>query len=145
MWSDLLSPYIITIFAAWFGAHIIKYIIGLAKNESRGLVSHLFVSGGMPSSHSATAVALMTVIGLYDGVGSGLFGLAALFAMIVMYDAMKVRRSSGEQGVAISQLIKEGKSDVKLPRVSMGHTPTEVISGAALGSVIGIVVFFATS
>ena len=67
-----------------------------------------------------------------------------LLALIVMYDAVKVRRSSGEQGVAISELIKEQNSKVKLPRVSKGHTPMEVTVGALLGVIIGIIVFLAT-
>jgi acid phosphatase family membrane protein YuiD len=140
----IISPYLITIFVAWFGAHIIKYIVGSIKKEEYGFRSHLFISGGMPSSHSATAVALMTIIGLRDGISSGLFGLATLFALIVMYDAMKVRRSSGEQGEAIQELIKEQKSKVKLPRAAKGHTPLEVVIGAFLGLVIGLVVFFST-
>lgn len=144
MWNEVFSPYLITIFVAWFGAHIIKYITRPAKGEKYSFKSHLFMSGGMPSSHSATVVALMVLIGLRDGIGSGLFGLATLFALIVMYDAMKVRRSSGEQGTAIRELIKEQKSNVKLPRVAKGHTPLEVISGAVLGWIIGIVVFFST-
>jgi acid phosphatase family membrane protein YuiD len=64
--------------------------------------------------------------------------------MIVMYDAMKVRRSSGEQGAAIHKLIKVTGSKVDLPRVAKGHTPTEVGLGAVLGVAIGIVVFIAT-
>lgn len=144
MLKDIFSPYIFSIILAWFGAHFIKYIIGLTKNEKRGLFSHLFLSGGMPSSHSATTVSLMVTIGLYNGVESGIFGLATLFALIVMYDSMKVRRSSGEQGTAIHQIIKEQKSSIKLPRVANGHTPTEVISGALFGALVGYVVFLAT-
>jgi acid phosphatase family membrane protein YuiD len=102
------------------------------------------MSGGMPSSHSATVVAMATIIGLHDGIGSGLFALSALFALIVMYDAMKVRRSSGEQGEAIRELIKEQKSKVKLPRAAKGHTPMEVIAGASLGFVVGVIVFLLT-
>jgi hypothetical protein len=142
--NETISPYLITILVAWFGAHVIKYIVGSIKKEKHGFRSHLFISGGMPSSHSATAVSMMTIIGLRDGINSGLFGLATLFALIVMYDAMKVRRSSGEQGEAICELIKEQKSKVKLPRAAKGHTPTEVIIGAFLGATIGIVVFFST-
>ena len=144
MGSEIISPYLITIAVAWFGAHVIKYIVGSIKKEKYGFKSHLFVSGGMPSSHSATAVAVMTIIGLRDNVNSGLFGLAVLFAMIVMYDAMKVRRSSGEQGEALRELIKEQKSEVKLPRAAKGHTPLEVIAGAFLGVIIGVVVFLST-
>jgi hypothetical protein len=98
----------------------------------------------MPSSHSASAVALVTLIGLKDGFESAIFGLGALFALIVMYDAVKVRRSSGEQGEAIHSLIKEQKSGIKPPRAAKGHTPFEVVVGASLGLTIGIVVFLAT-
>ena len=140
----LVSPYIITILFAWLGAHAIKYAISFVKKEKRNLRAHLFISGGMPSSHSAAVVSMTTMIALRDGISSGLFGMAALFALIVMYDALKVRRSSGEQGLAIRQLIKETKSRIKSPRVAMGHTPLEVSLGAALGVFVGIIVFFAT-
>jgi len=139
-----ISSYLIAILVAWFGAHIIKYIVSYIKKERRGFRSQLFASGGMPSSHSATVVAMATVIGFRDGIDSGLFGLAALFALIVMYDAVKVRRSSGEQGAALTELIKEQKSNVRLPRVAKGHTPVEVVIGAFLGVIIGSIVFLAT-
>ncbi len=89
-------------------------------------------------------MALTTLIGFKDGMGSGLFGLAALFASVVMYDAMMVRRSSGEQGMAIQELIKSLKSNVALPRSAKGHTPLEVVAGAMIGVAIGAVVFIAT-
>jgi len=145
MGFEIISPYLITIFVAWFGTHIVKYITGLIKKEKYGFRSHLFISGGMPSSHSTTVAALMTIIGLRDGISSGLFALSVLFALIVMYDAVKVRRSSGEQGVAICELIKEQKSRIKLPRVAKGHTPLEVTIGAIFGVLIGTVVFFSTT
>ena len=69
-----------------------------------------------------------------------------------MFDAIRVRRSSGEQGVALTQLIKKleatkqlKKGEVPLPRVAKGHTPVEVAAGALLGAIIGVIVFFATS
>ena len=142
--EDLLSPYLIAIALAWFGAHIIKYIVSYIKKEKRGFRSQIFASGGMPSSHSATVVALATVIGFTEGIGSSIFGIAALVSLIVMYDAVKVRRSSGEQGQAITELIKEQKSTVKLPRVARGHEPLEVFFGAILGVTIGSIVFLAT-
>lgn len=141
---DVISPYIVAVVIAWFGAHVVKYIISLIKKEKYGLRSYLFMSGGMPSSHTATVVAMATLIGLRDGTASGLFGLAVLFALIVMYDAMKVRRSSGEQGEAIKSLIKAHNTEIRLPRVSKGHTPVEVAFGALLGAIIGTVVFLST-
>ena len=144
MGFEQISPYLITILLAWAGAHIVKFIISALKKEKQTLKSYLFVSGGMPSAHSAAVVAMATIIGLKDGIESGLFGLALVFAVIVMYDAMKVRRSSGEQGMVINKLIKEAKSKIELPRVAKGHTPTEVAFGALLGATIGFVVFLST-
>lgn len=139
-----VSPYIAAIIIGWVVAQGLKYLIIAIKERSLQSVRHLYLSGNMPSAHSATVVALVTMIALRDGVQSGLFGLAMLFAAIVMYDAVMVRRSSGEQGHAIQQLIKEQGSKVKLPRAAKGHEPLEVLVGAVLGVLIGLVVFLAT-
>ncbi len=141
---DHISPYITAIVVAWAVAQGVKYVLMAIKEKSFNSFRHLYLSGNMPSAHSATVAALLTVIALRDHVSSGLFGLATLFAAIVMYDAMMVRRSSGEQGEAIQRLIKEQGSKVKLPRAAKGHEPIEVIVGAVLGILIGLVVFLAT-
>lgn len=138
------SPYIVAVIVGWIVAQGLKYVIAAVKDRSLQSFRQLYLSGNMPSSHSATVVALLTVIALRDGIGSGLFGLGALFAAIVMYDAMMVRRSSGEQGEAIQALIKEQKSKVPLPRAAKGHTPLEVIVGAMIGVTVGYIVFLAT-
>lgn len=142
--TEYISPYLLAIAIGWIVAQGAKYIIIAVKSRSLKSFHHLYVSGNMPSAHSATVVALLTVIGLKDGFASGLFGLAALFAAITMYDAVMVRRSSGEQGIALRALLKEQGSRVKTPRVAKGHEPLEVLVGALLGGLIGAVVFFAT-
>ena len=141
---QLVSPYIIVIVVAWLLAHIIKYTVATAWGQHLDLTHQLFISGGMPSSHAATSVAVWMVILLKDGISSGLFGLATLVVLVITYDAVKVRRSSGEQGIAIQQLIKETKSSITLPRAAKGHTPIEVLVGSILGACIGLVVFLAT-
>ncbi len=141
---NVATPYLFAVVVGWLLAHIVKYTVARIKGIRVDLTRHLFISGGMPSSHAATSVALWTVIGLKNGIDSGLFGLTTLFVLIVCYDAVKVRRSSGEQGEAIKQLIKETGSKVKIPRIAKGHTPLEVFAGALLGVAIGSVVFFAT-
>lgn len=139
-----LSPYIIAIVVAWLTGQGAKYLILVFKHRSFRHFRQLYLSGNMPSAHTATVVAIATLIGCRDGVESGLFGLAALLAGIVMYDAVMVRRSSGEQGLAIQALIKEQDSKVPLPRAAKGHTPVEVLVGAIFGVVVGLVVFLAT-
>ena len=139
-----LSPYLIAIAAAWVVAQGAKYVVTVWRSRSLANLRQLYLSGNMPSAHSASVVALATVVAAYEGVGSAVFAVAALFAAIVMYDAVMVRRSSGEQGAALRQLLKEQKSAVAIPRVAKGHTPVEVMVGALLGATIGLVVFFAT-
>lgn len=142
---EILSPYIIAALAGWIVSQFAKYVVASIKNGRLASYRQLYLSGHMPSAHSATTVAVLVVIGLRDGIDSGLFGLAAVFTSVVLYDAMMVRRSSGEQGIAITGLIKEQKSKVPLPRVAMGHTPLEVAVGSLLGVVVGGLVFWATS
>lgn len=137
---DILSPYIIAGAAGWVVSQTIKYIVATIKGRRLSSLRQLYLSGSMPSAHSATVVAVLVVIGFRDGIDSALFGLALLFASVVMYDAMMVRRSSGEQGQALTALIKEQKSKVRLPRVAKGHTPFEVAGGAVVGVVIGLLV-----
>lgn len=140
----IFSPYMLAIIVAWLMAQGAKYLIIAITEKRFDHLRQLYLSGNMPSAHSATVIALSVVIGLCNGFGSAIFSLSALFAGIVMYDAVMVRRSSGEQGIAIQQLIKERKSAIALPRAAKGHTPLEVAVGALLGAVIGVVVFLAT-
>lgn len=138
-----LSPYIVAIIVAWVAAQGSKYLVHAVKSQSLAGFRQLYLSGNMPSSHSATTVALATVVGLSNGVDSAVFAVAALLAGIVMYDAVMVRRSSGEQGQAITALIKEQHSHVKIPRAAKGHEPLEVAVGALLGVFIGMITFLA--
>lgn len=138
--------YIIAAGAAWVTAQSLKHVARLMGRNRRVFHGNprnrLLLSGGMPSAHSATVVALTSVIGLKDGFDSGLFALSFLMAAIVMYDAVMVRYSSGRQGDLLNRLLIEQKSKLNTVRVAHGHTPWEVIVGAVLGLVIGSVVFF---
>ncbi len=139
---EILSPYIIAPVLGWIISQGAKYVIASIKGRTFRNLRQLYQSGRMPSAHSATVVSFLVVVGVLDGVGSAIFGLTLLFASIVMYDAMMVRRSSGEQGDSITALIKEQKSKVRLPRVARGHTPAEVVVGALIGFAVGATVVF---
>lgn len=139
-----MSPYLLAAIAGWIASQGTKYVINVAKTGHMTDFRQLYISGGMPSAHSATVVAVATLVGLRDGFGGALFGVAALLAGIVMYDAVMVRRSSGAQGAALHELLKETKSRVRAPKVAKGHEPLEVLAGAAVGLTIGCVVFLVT-
>lgn len=142
--GQYLSPYLVAIVVAWVAAQGAKYLVYSIKARSLSAFRQLYLSGNMPSAHSASVVSLVVVIGFRDGINSALFGLAALFAAIVMYDAMMVRRAAGEQGLVLHRLLTEQKSIIPLPYAATGHRPLEVLVGAGLGAIIGAVVFLAT-
>ncbi len=129
--------YIIAMAAAWLGAHLIKYIIALRRNEYKTF----FLSGGMPSAHSALIVALTTLVGLVEGIDSAPFAIALAVAMIVTYDAMHVRRMAAATAREVNKLQAKQGSSVE---VHNGHTGLEVTAGVTLGVIIALVVFFAT-
>ena len=100
----------------------------------------LFVTGGMPSSHSAVVTALAVSVYMTQGL-SPLFLTTLVLATIVIRDALGVRRTAGEEGKLLNRVIKATK--LKLPPVhySLGHLPIEVAAGVALGFVSAFIAF----
>ncbi len=133
---------------SWLAAQGLKYLgelFGSSKKKQSSLMpSPLVLSGGMPSAHSATVTSLTVAVGYYEGIYSAIFAISLLFSSVVMYDAMMVRYSSGRQGEALNELLKQSKKKFKPVRIAHGHTPLEVLAGAVLGAIIACVVIFAT-
>lgn len=137
----VLSAYLITAGLAWATAQAIKYVLGVISGGQWYDTSKILNSGNMPSVHTATTVALTVSIGFIDGTGSALFALSLLLTAIVAYDAMGVRRSSGEQGIALIAMLSK---KVKQPYLALGHKPLEVAIGAIVGLVVSLAVAFFT-
>lgn len=136
---------LVTAMIAAFTAQIIKVILNLII-FGRFIPERVWGAGGMPSSHSATVCAMVVATGRYCGTASTLFALAVVTAVIVMYDAMGVRYETGEQAKIINRLLSEwlDQSSENVPllrdkklKEMVGHTPIEVLSGAALGIALG--------
>ena len=93
----------------------------------------------MPSSHSAVVVSLATLIGKNIGVNSPLFALSGAFAFIVMYDAAGVRRAVGKQAKILNDILTNQKlTGVEKLQEMTGHTPIQVLTGAFIGFVGGM-------
>ena len=97
----------------------------------------------MPSSPSSFVTSLAMLVGFDKGFASTEFAITAVFAIIVMYDASGVRRAVGKQAEILNQIVDDffhGKFDQhKKLKELVGHTPKEVLFGALLGIIIGIV------
>lgn len=127
---------------AWFFAQFIKLLTNCFKNKKLDL-SYMFASGGMPSSHASTVTGLATITGLVEGFGSPFFAIAAILAIIVMYDARGVRLAVSKQAVIINHMVRERKFDFENLNELVGHTQKEVFFGALLGIIVALIYFFA--
>lgn len=162
-WRSITSNYIINVgVTSWFSAQLIKTVLTWFQyRELRA--ERLFGAGGMPSSHSALVCSMTLAMAKLVGFESPLFGLTFAFAMVVMYDAMGVRRAAGEQAKVLNKIIfsrlfdqlneeieqgfacregeerQENADQQKELKEYLGHTPMEVLGGMLLGVLIASV------
>lgn len=117
----------------------------------------MVTTGGMPSSHSAAVSSLTLSLGLTYGFNSPFFAITAVLGLIVMYDAMGIRRHAGETAMALNRLeadfdkhIEEsyrGKTQHyfrkkhKRLKEMLGHQPIEVVVGSLLGLFLALVFY----
>lgn len=129
---------------AWLIAQGLK--LGLYSARRRRLDLRILAEmGGMPSSHSALVMALTAALGRVNGVNSSVFAVALVLSIVVMYDAQGVRRAAGLQASVLNRLMDDlmaqrGIREDRL-RELVGHTPVQVLVGAALGIGIGLLPF----
>ncbi len=132
------NPVLLCAIFSWFAAQIIKLFTTPYYTKEFSVLNTLFGSGGMPSSHSAVVCATAISCGILYGYNSAIFAVAAILAMVVMRDALGIRRAAGKQAEVINQISEElGKkrkrfADITLPEL-LGHTPLQVLFGALLG------------
>ena len=144
--TDLLSNRIfVSAVLGWFVAQVLKTLIHLFITK-QFVMERMVGSGGMPSSHSATVCGLATAVGMRYGGGSYEFAMAAIFAIVVMHDAIGVRMETGKQGKVLNEMLdiftnmgKQISVEAKLKEF-VGHTPLQVLMGAVLGIIIAVIV-----
>ncbi len=134
--------YLIVTFGTWFFIQLFKLIYDLVTTKKFNF-KRILGAGGMPSSHSAVVVALCTMVGKEYGINSAIFGIAVIFAFVVMYDAAGVRRAAGKQAKLLNKIVQTpGLTNVevteKLQEV-LGHTPIQVFVGALIGFIVGMI------
>ena len=148
----------IPLLAALFGIIFAQFVkVPIYFLVTRKLDWKLMTStGGMPSSHSAAVTALTTAIAYESGLGSPLFAVSAIFAVIVMFDATGIRYQAGQQALMINQMRldfqtfvqeakgwqqKDGQQKIQELKTLLGHKPNEVFAGAITGILISVVIY----
>ncbi len=108
-------------------------------------------SGGFPSSHTSTVVALSISIGFLEGFNSTIFSACAIFAFIVIYDAFNVRYYAGKNIQLTQQLISDLDDEgitfdnpiyKERFKTVLGHKFVEVVGGFIVGIITSLVCYY---
>ena len=136
-----VNPIIFGTLIAWLFAQLLKIFIVFIEDR-RWNFKRFMGSGGMPSSHTTGIVTAATLLYRYEGGMSSVFGITVIIGFVIMYDASGVRREAGNHAEILNILLEKW-DDTTIVRKKfkelIGHTPVEVIAGAALGMMIGAV------
>lgn len=138
LYELIINEVLVIPLCAWALAQLTKTVVALLQGKGLDF-RYLVRSGGMPSAHSAVVAALATTTAMTQGFGSAAFGVSVILALIVMYDAAGVRQSVSQQSVVLNRIVRELRLRQPITRLEadmrefLGHTPFQVIVGAASG------------
>ncbi|HMB70096.1 MAG TPA: divergent PAP2 family protein [bacterium] len=142
MASFPLSRPLLLALASSAAAQLTKFLVTLFRDGTVNF-KRLVELGGLPSAHSASVAALSTGVALEQGMQSPLFGVTAFYSLMTMYDAAGIRRSAGRQAEVLNRIVDDLKIARRVPEERLlellGHTPFEVLAGAAFGILVGLV------
>ena len=145
----ITNPCLVVPILSWLIAQTLKMIINAIVNKEIK-IERLWGDGGMPSGHSATVSSLATMCGLVGGLGSPIFAVSFILAIIVMHDAVGVRREAGKQAVTLKKLANLVNGAISDPdkrirteklKVLVGHTPLQMLVGALIGVLVAVIYF----
>jgi hypothetical protein len=137
MYTTLVLP-----FVAGLIAQICKMFI--KNNHCKFNLQNLFSYSGMPSTHSAIMVGLASITLFEYGLDSPLFAISLIMTVLVIRDALGLRRYIGQHGEMLNDLVKDLKDDdvldEKYPRLKekIGHTPLQVFAGSVIGFLVSL-------
>jgi acid phosphatase family membrane protein YuiD len=135
------SPWAAVVFAAAI-AQAIKLWLALSRPGQLGMRALLNLPG-MPSTWAAACGALCIAVWRREGLASPVLAAAVAFSCLVLYDALKLRRSAGRQ----ARLLNAVARDLELHRPDaagrhlrelLGETPAQVAAGVGLGIAVGL-------
>jgi len=117
--------------------------IKLANDKIKGNfnLKHLLTTyGGMPSSHAAIVTSLCTIIAYKEGADSVAFGIALIFSLLVIVDAMMFRGYVDRNTLALKKLIEKLSPEEQkgfLPiATKLKHSFPQILVGTLIGFAI---------
>lgn len=104
--------YIDVAFLSWLIAQVLKTLFTFFLTKEI-VWERMVGAGGMPSAHSALVCSLTVALARKLGFDSPVFALALVFAAVVMYDAMGVRRAAGEQAKVLNKIVAMTSDNIR--------------------------------
>ena len=131
--------YILVPFLLWLAIQTSKVVVDCIEKKKITL-RRLLGSGGMPSSHSAVMVSITVMLGKNIGFKSPIFALACFMSLVVMQDAIGVRRQVGKQAKYLNEILMDKNTSTEEKFQEMvGHTPFQVLIGLIVGLIAGLI------
>jgi len=143
--NDVFLSAVLSLFTAQFAKALIILLTNRKASLREIFSTLLWRTGGMPSSHSALVISITTSTAFSSGLSSDVFALSFFFALVVIRDAMGVRRSAGVQARALNTLGSRVSRRLHIPfkpvKEINGHTFPQVIAGSVMGFFIALAVY----
>lgn len=133
-----MIPYFFLPILGWCISGVLKLLINSYKfglKDAKLKVGN----GGFPSTHCTTITTPLCFIGLKEGFNTPIFCLGFAILIIVVIDAIGIRKALGEHAKRINQVYT---ANMKLLRENQGHSLFEAIGGITLGVIVGALVYF---
>jgi len=132
LYQLLLNKIFLAGIITWVFVQLLKFTIECVK--ARSFKWETLVSpGGMPSSHTASMVAISAMIYFLEGISST-FVLAIAITAVIMYDSLTLRK---QVGIITKKLNLESRKKI---RDFSGHTGLQVLIGFIIGIAIAYLI-----
>lgn len=139
-------PWFMSAFISGGAAQFLKFVIASVRAK-RACWRELLTSGGMPSCHASLVSALSFAVGITDGFDAPYAMVAVGFGLIVLVDAVTLRREAGEHARLLNRIISrlnnvndEDRIEAKDLQERLGHSRREMLAGVVFGAVVAYVV-----
>ena len=117
---------------AYLLAGSLKFLVNSVR--LRKLATAEIGVGGFPSTHTAIVSSVLALVALREGISSPAFGVSLALTLVVVIDAVDLRRKIGRHASAINALVRASAKTGEPLRERTGHSPAEVLGGFAVGA-----------
>jgi len=139
-------PWFMSTFLAGGAAQVLKFAVSSFRAH-RPCWWELVSAGGMPSVHSALVSALAFAVGITDGFDAPYAMIAVGLGLIVLVDAVTLRRAAGEHARLLNRIVRhindlsaEDRLEAEKLQERLGHSCREMLAGVVFGALVAFVV-----